>query len=820
MKHFAHSLLVAISAMMFAGCQTDNTCDLQEANSTTLTVSIPQTRTSLGEKSGVTYPVYWSEGDCIAVNGKKSETVTINAKDRTSATFTINEVLDYPYIVTYPHTATTTTESPCVVFPAEQSYVEGSFANDSAPMCAYVAEGSSAISLRHLAGVLRLAIRGKAGETTELKSVTISCKKAIAGEFEVDCQNATISPTDGCGKSITLTLPDNTTLSTDADCYIYLSVPYGEYGECDIVFTDAEGKCANAKWSGATVQAGIVREFKSIVFDDKESTIMLEPMSKEVDDWAYDGELNVSGHIRCNGEPLEGVVVSDGLLCTKSNERGYYSLKSDLANAKFIMVSIPSGYSAPTNDNGQPIFYHHITNLERASNLCIADFSFNKIENNPDRFTMFMGADPQPRPSSAGYDNIAFHSLDICKDFYRDMSEKAATITDRNIYGFMLGDIIHESMTLYDQYVAGLKSLGKVQMFNILGNHDNDKTAKNDVEGRHVFEKYLGPTYYSFNIGKIHCVVLDNLIMKIRASDGTLRDYDQGLTDEIWQWLQNDLSYVDYSTTIFVASHSPMFMQISLSDRSDSSSNHRSDYAKLFAKYDKVHAWAGHTHITFNYVYPSSSALKNIEVHTVARSTGELWTNEYIACGTPRGYTVVEVDGEDISWYFQPTKYQTAKFTGKTTPQPEYKYRDWSYDSSGVAKLNSNGATLDESYQMKVYKPGEYHQTYADMIAGNAAHENYIYVDVFLWDSKWETPKYNGVEMTKLDYKTAYCLCNYEIKNHYWSYGYQLKGGSDYGPSDENIHTIFYAHEPNASGTGTVTVKDRFGKVHSSTITW
>ena len=819
MKHIAQLLSVALCAIMVAGCQTDTTCDLQKAGTTTLSISIAQTRTELGEKSNDTYPVYWSEGDCIAVNGIKSNAVSINEEDKTRATFTINSVLKYPYLITYPHTASTTTESPRVVFPAEQSYTEGSFAPESAPMCAYATENSNSIALKHLAGVLRLAVRSKEGEATTLRTVTITSERAISGEFEVDCQSATITPTEGCGESITATLSDNTPLTANADRYIYIAIPYGEYGECDITLTDASGRCMHTKWKGATVKAGIVREFNSIVFDPKLDNVMLEPMVEVEDEWAYDGESNVSGYIRCNGAPLEGVVVSDGLLCTKSNERGFFSLKSDLANAKFIMASIPSGYSAPSDSNSLPIFYHHITDSERQKNFCEVNFSFNKIENNPDRFTMFMGADPQPRASTAGYDNISFHSLEICQDFYRAMREKAATITDRNIYGFMLGDIVHENMSLFDQYIAGLKSLGNVQMFNILGNHDNDPKATNDVEGRHVFEEKLGPTYYSFNIGKIHCVVLDNLIMSVR-SDGTLRDYAQGLTNEIWQWLQNDLSYVDYSTTIFVACHSPMFMQSSMSDRSSSSSNHRSDYAKLFSKYKKVHAWAGHSHTTFNYVYPATSALKNIEVHTVSRSTGQLWTNEYVSCGTPRGYTVVEVDGDDISWYFQPTKYQTAKFTGKTTPQPEYKYRDWSYNSSGVAILKSNGATLDESYQMKVYKPGEYHKTFNDMVSGNAARSGYIYVDVFLWDEKWENPKYNGVEMTKVDYKTAYCLCNYEIKNHYSTYGYKLSGNSEYVPSDENIHTIFCAYEPNESGTGTVTVKDRFGKVYSSTISW
>ena len=531
------------------------------------------------------------------------------------------------------------------------------------------------------------------------------------------------------------------------------------------------------------------------------------------------GKITVKGLVYGGGnEKLAGVVISDGLLCVQTDETGYFELDSDLSRTKFIMASIPSGYTAPTDANGLPIFYHRVTDEERAKGEVVHTFEFYPITNNPERYTLIVGADPQPRASGAGFDNIAYHSLEICDDFYRDMREKRATITDRNVYGMMLGDIVHENMALFDNYIVGLKTLG-FPMFNIIGNHDNDKKSANDAEGRHSFEEKLGPTYYSFNIGKQHYIVLDNLIMK-KESNGELTAYDQGLTDEIWQWLQNDLAYVDFSTTIMVAAHSPMFMQTSMSDRSSGATGHRSDYANLFAKYDKVHAWAGHSHSTFNYVYPESSKLKNLEVHTVARSTGELWTNEWEANGTPRGYTVVEVDGDDISWYFKPTIYQTGKLTGKS-PTPEYKYRDWTFDESGIAKF-SDGTTLSESYQMKVYKPGEYHNTFKEMVEdekGNKTNK-YIYVAVFLWDEKWEVPTYNGQKMSKVGYKDAYSLMTYEIKDHYYTSGYKLKDYESYKPADQDIHYIFRAYEQKSSGSGVVKVKDRFGNEYSSTVVW
>ncbi|MBR5105847.1 MAG: calcineurin-like phosphoesterase C-terminal domain-containing protein [Alistipes sp.] len=531
------------------------------------------------------------------------------------------------------------------------------------------------------------------------------------------------------------------------------------------------------------------------------------------------GKITVKGLVYGGGsKALAGVVISDGLLCVQTDENGYFEIDSDLSRTKFITASIPSGYSAPTDENGLPIFYHRVTDEERANEMVQHTFEFYPVANNPERYTLIVGADPQPRASGAGYDNIAYHSLDMCEDFYLDMKEKAATITDRNIYGMMLGDIVHEDMKLYANYVAGLKTLG-FPMFNVLGNHDNDYTAKNDTEGRRKYEEHLGPTYYSFNLGKQHYVVLDNLIMKIRSSDNSLREYDQGLTDEVWQWLQNDLQYVDRSTTIMVAAHSPMFMGINMAERSKYTQGHRSDYAALLSKYAKVHAWAGHAHTTFNYVYPESSNLKNIEVHTVARSTGELWTNEYAINGTPRGYTVVEVDGDEISWHFKPTLYQHKGFTGSTSPRPEYKYRDYDFDENGEAKMHKDGAKLTEAYQMKVYKPGQYHNSYDEMIAGNAANK-YVYVNVFLWDDKWEKPKYNGATMSKLGHKEAYCLATYEIQNHYYSYGYKLAGGNEYGPGNNNIHTIFRIYEPNPKGNGTITVVDRFGNEYSQTISW
>jgi hypothetical protein len=182
----------------------------------------------------------------------------------------------------------------------------------------------------------------------------------------------------------------------------------------------------------------------------------------------------------------------------------------------------------------------------------------------------------------------------------------------------------------------------------------------------------------------------------------------------------------------------------------------------------------------------------------------------------------VEVDGEEIKWYFKPTEYQTAAWASSKKEKPAYAYRDYSFDASGVAMLN--GKRLSADYQMKVYAPGTYTDTYANLVENKGSKSKYVYVDIFYWDNKWEKPKYNGTTMSQVAAKDAYSLADYEIKNHYYTYGYTLTGSTSYfdpnPKAKSQYHTLFRAYEAKESGSGTVTVKDRFGNEYSRTISW
>ena len=505
------------------------------------------------------------------------------------------------------------------------------------------------------------------------------------------------------------------------------------------------------------------------------------------------GLITVRGFV-CDGsgQPLAGVVVSDCHKCVKTDENGLFELDSDLEVAKFVFVSIPSGYTAPTR-KGLPLFYKRLSEEVIIDGVYRLEFVLDKMQVNPDRYSVFMVGDPQPRPRDRGFDRIAYHSLDCCNDLYRDMRETGSIIRhSRPCYAIVLGDIVHEHMPLFEEYInEGTSKMG-FPTFNVIGNHDHDTQALTDEEGARPFEDRFGPTNYSFNLGKIHFVVVDNIIQSL-SSNGTLTSSANGLRDDIAKWLEADLSFVDNSTTVMICSHAPLFggtiepyTRIKNGDV----------LASTMPRFRKVHAWSGHVHNSDNF---SECNIKNLEAHSIVRATGELWTNEYMSIGVPRGYVIVDIDGDDISWKFKPTIYQTGNPVGAT---PEYKHRRWTYDDEGVARMKSTGKTLDDSYQMNVYPKGAY-------------DDNYVYANVFMWDEKWEAPVFvssDGVEnpMTRIkDSKYRFDIGQKELSDFY-----QRGWNTDFG------NTFFRVFTDKNSENGYVRVKDRFGNVFTQEVSW
>lgn len=519
-------------------------------------------------------------------------------------------------------------------------------------------------------------------------------------------------------------------------------------------------------------------------------------------------DYTISGTVTGNdGTLLKGVVVSDGLNCVQTNDQGKYYLTADIASTEYVIVSTPSEYAAPVNE-GHACYWKFLKDCTKGSDgKYTVDFTLNKISS-PERYTIFIFGDPQPRKSSAGLDKVAYSSLECCDDMYRDMKEYAATMSGRPVYGIGLGDIVHQDLTLLPKYRSGMSTTG-ITTYNVIGNHDHGHTLnQSDDQSSKGYEAIMGPANYSFNLGGMHYLMLDNMISGGEGSGKYSDECTTGLTDRIWQYVQNDLALVPTTTPLMVCAHSPMVRTQGGKDRSGP---HLADLRALLAKYPKAYVWAGHTHSTFNFVDKSAPA---VESHTLSRVTGELWVNDYLgANGTPRGYVVFDYDNGNISWKFKPTYYQNAKYIGTygnpvSGSQPDYTWRDWDY-VNGKAVMKATGKPLDDTYQMQLFPPG----TYGD---------SYLYANIFLWDELWQTPRLtvDGTpsvmkRVTETDFKYSYScwdLTSFYSKNK--------SIGSEFVPDKNNNDSMFRVYVEQEHGSGTVSVKDRFGNTHTSSITW
>ena len=257
---------------------------------------------------------------------------------------------------------------------------------------------------------------------------------------------------------------------------------------------------------------------------------------KSASGFTPDKGTTVWGRILCDGSGVPGVVVTDGVLVTKTNDEGIYQLKS-AKKWGYVSISVPSGYEVPSQ-GVLPMFYSLLT--EKATVVEQKDFSLVKVEGQ-DKYKMFFFGDM----------HLANRTGDLSqfRVFTRDLTKYMNAHSGEKMYAMTLGDMTWD-IYWYDKHFSFKEYLEEInqdikglQIFHTMGNHDNDyKVFSPDADFKAASEyvRNVAPTYYSFNIGKVHYVVLDDI--DCSNYDGTKsRKYSRNLTTGLLEWLASDL---------------------------------------------------------------------------------------------------------------------------------------------------------------------------------------------------------------------------------------------------------------------------------------
>lgn len=510
------------------------------------------------------------------------------------------------------------------------------------------------------------------------------------------------------------------------------------------------------------------------------------------------GGNNVYGVVHCDGEGLAGVVVSDGVEVVKTDKDGVYQFKS-AKKWGYVFISIPKGYEVGS-EGVLPQF--HATLTEKADKAERHDFNLVKV--NQEKYRVYFLGDM----------HLADRTNDL-NQFDNCMKEVKADIMDDDVksYVITLGDMTwdlywYSRKYYFPQYLKSVnyyfKNAAKqVQFFHTIGNHDHDMCKDGDFNTVIEYVKDIAPTYYSFNIGDVHYIVLDDILCTNvggAASAKPERSYKSEVTDEQLKWLAKDLSFVSKTTPVIVTSHAPVYAKETVKNVNAVTTYYLKNSGTLISKFKgyKVDFVTGHTHVLYN-VDKSS---EGIYEHNAGAVCASWWWSGYLTpgihiCtdGAPGGYSVWDITGTDKKWRY--------KGTGRDENE---QFR--TYD------LNNVWFTVEKDAPKVPAALKSDFEKYTDAYPKNSKNE--VLINIWNWDPNWKIEiKENG--------KTLSCE---RVKGYDPLHIAALTAKRFNNPdikevpafiTKENYH-MFKVKASSATSTIDIKVTDKFGNVYTETM--
>lgn len=435
-------------------------------------------------------------------------------------------------------------------------------------------------------------------------------------------------------------------------------------------------------------------------------------------DFKPDAGTTVYGIVSSAGVGVENVVVSDGAEVTVTNEKGIYQLKS-AKKWGYVFISVPSGYEVPSV-GVLPQFHRALKNS--ADVVERADFKLEKVDGQ-DSYKIFMLGDMHLANRTGDLGQFAQFTSDLTDYMTRHKGEKMYALT----LGDMTWDLYWYSNSYYfPQYLNTVNSqIKNLQIFHTMGNHDNDVQTRSDYDAAVKYVDQICPTYYSFNIGKVHYVVMDDI--DCSSYDGsTSRNYVKSLSAEQLDWLAKDLSHVAKTTPVVVAMHAQVFYPTTSGFKIDHDPVNTQRLFDILDGYT-VRFVTGHTHKLFN-VTPDAPIVdghnfREYNSGSVCASwwwSGNLTPGIHIGTdGTPGGYGIWDVTGTDFQCLYKSTGW----------PE-EYQFR--SYDLNNVHFSMADVPLMPSDISASVKNA---YMQYVNAYPQN--NDNEVLINIWNWNSDW-----------------------------------------------------------------------------------
>ena len=345
-------------------------------------------------------------------------------------------------------------------------------------------------------------------------------------------------------------------------------------------------------------------------------------------------------------KPLPGIKVSNGVKIVLTDENGKYSLP--VSDDTTIFVLKPKGYRTPLSENLLPQFYYHhkpggspklkFKGIEPTGPLPDSiDFPLYP-QSEPEKFKAILFGDPQPRNQK----ELNYIGHDVVEELIG---------TDAAL-GVTLGDILFDDLSLFENNNRLIALMG-IPWYNVIGNHDINLDAKNRNDVNQTFEKFFGPSYYSFDYGSTHFIVLDDIDW-VHNSERKKFGYRGGFGEEQLEFVKNDLALIPRNQFVCMLMHIPI---IGVHDRNK--------LYELIKDRPLTISISGHTHHHEHLFLTKKDGFEGAQPHhhiINVTVSGSWWSGKSdergiphttMADGAPNGYSIMTFDGKEYQLEFK-----------------------------------------------------------------------------------------------------------------------------------------------------------------------
>lgn len=482
-------------------------------------------------------------------------------------------------------------------------------------------------------------------------------------------------------------------------------------------------------------------------------------------------DLN-NNRVKERNEPgISDVCISNGIEVTKTDKFGNYTLP--VGNDNIIFVIKPSEYSFPLDSFNQPGFYY-IHKPVGSPKLQYAgvkptgplpkQINFGLIRKKYNQnFKILVFGDPQP------------YNLKEVEYFYEGLVKELENVQDVE-FGISMGDLVGDNLDLFVPYKNVVKKVG-IPWHNVMGNHDENYDVMSDTLSDESFEREFGPANYSFNEGKVHFIILDDILYPDpRDSKG----YWGGFREDQFKFIENDLKFVPKDHLIVLVFHIP----ISEFEGGDPfNDEHRARLFKILKDFPNTLSISAHTH------------WQSQDFFTAKEGWLQEGKHHHLNIGASCG-----------DWY-------SGRLDDNGVPISTM--RDGTPKGYGFLNFNDNSYTFDykvagkeDEYIMEIFSP--------QVVEKGRWPDPFVYVNFFigspndtLWyridDREWKTMNYT------FDYDPSYLK-----KINEWDYASVLLDGKRPSNPDKCNH-LWFGRLPKNLEVGEhiveIKAKDMFGRI-------